>query len=312
MAAGAVTVGLDAVPVAAAVAVTLTLVQGGGGGSGTPDDTASGRDYLLAAAEKVEATGDYWYQEEQTGTLHQVSGGYVVDRRQTSRQWLAEGADLRWSQSMDNGTGPASDADERAWKAAGSPTQWTLPEEGGGGVVRQESGGVVQQDAPGGGVDIMPIGGLETDQLDGLPTEPDALRERLAELARAKLNAADDDLRGIVVRQAVEIAVRLPADADLRAAVYRLLSQEPGVRDLGVVQDRSGRAGQGVAVPFDDGHAELRLVLDPSTGALLGTLTATTRAFDGWDKGAVTAYTTTVEQSWTDVPPPPFDDDLET
>ncbi|MFE2041799.1 CU044_5270 family protein [Streptomyces sp. NPDC059477] len=329
--------GLAAVPVAAAVAVAV--VQGGGGGSGavTPGaEPAPADSYLLAAAAKVEATGeqgatgDYWYQEERTGTLHQVPGDYVVDQRQMYRQWLAQGEDRRWSQTVDGGTGPASAGDERVWKEAGAPDLWTLPDDGG--TVRQQAQGVVQQDAPGGGADVFPIGGLETDVLDELPTDPEALRERLAELTDSRFKPGDGVQDGeeehgeqegqdgqdgqdiqdwIVQQQIIQIAVHLPADAELRAAAYRALAQEPGVKDLGVVKDRSGREGRGVSVPLNGGRYELRIVLDPATGAPLGTLTATTRAFDGWDKGAITAYTTTVEQSWTDVPPP-FDDDLET
>ncbi|MEV7284258.1 CU044_5270 family protein [Streptomyces sp. NPDC093252] len=318
---------LAALPVA--VAVTVTLVQGGGGGSGDGSGGGTASDYLLAAAAKVEARGDgsggdYWFQEERLGALHRVpgdgdgdqgegEGAYVIDQRETGRQWLASGSDRRWSEYEDTGTGPASPADERAWRAAGSPDEWTLPESAGGDVVRREPSGVVKRDAPGDGVDVVPIGELTTDQLKSLPTEPGALRERLVELANARFRAADgspDDLTDrIVVWQAIEIAVRLPADAELRAAAYRLLSQEPGVRDLGVVEDRSGREGNGVALPAREGESELRLILDRSTGAPLGTLTVATRAHDGWAEGETTSYTTIVERRWTDTPPS-FDRDL--
>ncbi|MET8831489.1 CU044_5270 family protein [Streptomyces sp. NPDC004610] len=308
---------LAALPVA--VAVTVTLVQGGGGGSGDASD------YLLAAAAKVEARGDgaegdYWFQEEQLGALHRVAGEeggnegeYVVDQRERGRQWLAAGSDRRWSEYEDIGTRPASPADERAWRAAGSPAEWTLPESSGGDVVRREPTGVVKRDAPGDGVDVVPIGELTTDQLAALPTEPGALRARLVELANARFRSADgspDDLTDrIVIWQAIEIAVHLPADAELRAAAYRMLSQEPGVRDLGVVEDQSGREGYGVALPAREGESELRLILDRTTGTPLGTLTVATRAHDGWAKGDITSYTTTVEQRWTDTPPS-FDEDM--
>ncbi|MEU9335030.1 CU044_5270 family protein [Streptomyces sp. NPDC048290] len=305
---------LAALPVAAAVAVAV--VQGGGGGSGVAPGGGGGNasDYLLAAASKVEAGGEgaggaYWFQEEQLGTLHQVPGDdYVIDQRTTNRQWLAEESQDRWSEREDRGTGPASEEDEKAWRAAGAPGKWTLPAADGGGVVRQEPGGVVQRDAPNDGIDVVSIGGLATGRLDGLPTEPGALREELEKRSDDTFRPAEgggkDELRDqIVVWQAIEIAVHQPADAELRAAAYRLLSQEPGVRDLGVVKDHSGRKGNGVALPSPEGNTELRLILDRSTGAPLGTLTVAVRAHDGWNEGETVSYTTTVEQRWTDTAP---------
>ncbi|MFJ4685944.1 CU044_5270 family protein [Streptomyces sp. NPDC088789] len=318
---------MASVSAAIAIGVTLTVVQGGGGGSGAGTDAMdSGQGYLLAAAAQLEAGdrqgegGDFWYQEEQSGSLHQVAGGdggagYVIDRRQTSQQWQAGDWTERWQQSSDIGTRPASAEDERAWKAAGSPKKWTLPgEEGearydGTGVFLQDVPNTEDDDVPHDTVSVVGEADLGLDQLKDLPTDHKALRTWLTDLVDQKYNAPDEIIDRLVRAHILEVAARLPVSPEQRAAAYRLLSEDPKVRDLGVIEDRSGRKGNGVALPSGDGGLEVRLVLDRKTGAPLGTLDVTTRAYDGWKKGETIRYSTTLTQRWTDTEPP-FDQDM--
>ncbi|MFE7135629.1 CU044_5270 family protein [Streptomyces sp. NPDC057638] len=312
-------VGLMSAAAATAVAVTLLPSGGGSGGAGdpgtaTPSHDATAREFLLAAAARTEKTGErgkgaYWYQKERRGTLHSIAGeggkpGYAIDDRQDDQEWLHRDH-RRWSRGTDLGARPASERDARAWRDSGSPRSWPgLPE------VRYDAEGVTSQDAPGGGVDVVPMGDLRVKDLASLPTEGKALLKRLIELADAEFNAPPDQLRELAVRKAVELALSLPAGPELRAAAYRLLADEPGVRALGTVEDRSGREGHGIAFPSPETGTELRIVLDRTTGAPLGTLGVATADQPGARKGQVLQYTVVVHAAWTDTPPP-FDKDLE-
>ncbi|MFC5151253.1 CU044_5270 family protein [Streptomyces amakusaensis] len=320
-------IGLVSAAAAAAAAVVATLMGpagDGGPGPGTSREAApaSGRDFLLAAAVRQEAdgggtdaTGAFWYQRQRHGSLHRVEGGdgksgggggYTVDRRSDSEYWLARDADRRWSRSTAAGTRPATADDERAWRRAGSPRAWDVA--GSFEKLTRDDTALITQDAPGGATDTMPMGDLEIAELRALPTDDKALRERLHELVDAEYNAPPDTLRRLVAAKALEIAVGMPATPGLRAAAYRLLAAEPGVRSLGGTEDRSGRRGDGVAIPDQEAGTEQRIVLDRRTGAPLGTLTAATRDGHGRVKGEIIEYTTMVGQSWTDTPPP-FDRD---
>ncbi|MFF2025631.1 CU044_5270 family protein [Streptomyces sp. NPDC058171] len=316
--------GLVSAAVATAVAVAVLPSDGSGAGTGSQarpgagrgaaDGAPAGNDVLLAAATAWERTGGqqrgaYWFQEESRGELHRVTGAgdtaYVVDERTTTRRWVARTTEDHWSDQTDLGTRPATAKDTRAWRAAGSPRSWKVP---GGGALRHRAGGLLQRDAPGDGWDMEPIGALGPGDLRDLPTQTAALRERVREATKQKYRTPDDVASSIVTTTLVNLAVHLPSGTELRAAAYRALAETPGVRSLGAVEDRSGRPGRGVAVPEPGGATELRIVFDAKTGAPLGTLTVAVRAHDGWAKGAVVRYTTSVAQRWTDTAPP-FDED---
>ncbi|GGZ51695.1 hypothetical protein GCM10010387_52370 [Streptomyces inusitatus] len=314
--------GIGLVSAAAAAAVVATLMGPAGDGGPGPGASreaapASGRDFLLAAAARQEAdggggtdaTGAFWYQKQRYGSLHRVeggSGGYTVDRRSDSEYWLARDADRRWSRYTAAGTRPATADDERAWRRAGSPSSWDVANSFE--KLTRDDTALITQDAPGGATDSMPMGDIEIAELRALPTDGKALRERLYELVDADYNAPPDTMRRLVAAKALQIAVGMPATPGLRAAAYRLLAAEPGVRSLGETEDRSGRPGDGVAIPHPEAGTEERIVLDKKTGAPLGTLTAATRDGHGRVKGEIIEYTVMVGQSWTDTPPP-FDRD---
>ncbi|WP_326770710.1 CU044_5270 family protein (plasmid) [Streptomyces sp. NBC_01591] len=301
-----------ALATAAAVAVLAIIETAPQEPGPAPSATSgSGSQVLLAAASHVEqqpaGSGTYWYVEKHLGSLHKVPGkNYTVAVRTEQRYWTAAARNKQWSQLLDLGARPATKADEAAWKADGSPTSWNLRGE----TVTYAGKGEIQHDAPGGIADIGTMGDLPLRLLATLPTDEQALRKRLFALVDKDYNAPEEILDRTVVDTAVRIATTLPSTPALRAAAYRLLAAEPGVRSLGDVKDHTGRTGYAVALPSPHGPAELRLIFDKSTGMPLGTETVATRSGDGVSKGELQGYTTITSMKWTE-DAPPFDTDTE-
>jgi hypothetical protein len=140
-------------------------------------------------------------------------------------------------------------ADQRAgWVAAGSPP---LPR-----------AGQVEDTAASGGIFPSPAEASE------LPTDPATLR-RMIEAREIRGvegppgEAETFTLIGDMLRQAY-----LPSA--LRAALYRLTAELPGVELLGEVEDPAGRPGTGVAYTDRRRGTRHELIFDPDTAALLG------------------------------------------
>ncbi|MEU9763641.1 CU044_5270 family protein [Streptomyces sp. NPDC047987] len=295
----------------AAVVITDTVPQKPGPApSGT---SGSGSQVLLAAASHVEqqpaGSGTYWYVEEHLGSLYKIPGkNYTVAARTEYRYWAAAAKNKRWSQSLDLGARPATKADEAAWKADGSPTSWSMEGEE---TLTYAGKGEIEHDAPGGDGDSFKMGDLPLRVLATLPTDEQALRKRLFALVDKDYNGPKKVLDRIVVDTAIQLATTLPSTPALRAAAYRLLAAEPGVRSLGDVKDHTGRTGYAVALPNPyQPSPELRLIFDKSTGMPLGTETVATRDGDGMSKGERQSYTTITSMKWTETAPP-FDTDTE-
>ncbi|MGW2084149.1 CU044_5270 family protein [Streptomyces sp. NPDC001880] len=304
--------GLALATAAAVAAVVITDIAPEKPGSAPSATSGSGSRILLAAASHVEqqpaGSGTYWYVEEHLGSFHKVLGkDYTVAARTEHRYWTAAAKNKRWSQSLDLGARPATKADEAAWKADGSPTSWNVEGEE---TLTYAGKGEIQRDAPGGDGDTFKMGDLPLRLLATLPTDEQALRKRLFALVDKDYNGPKRILDQIVVDTAVQLATTLPSTPSLRAAAYRLLAAEPGVRSLGDVKDHTGRTGYAVALPSPHGPTELRLIFDKSTGMPLGTETVATRDGDGVSKGQRQGYTTITSMKWTEKAPP-FDTDTE-
>jgi hypothetical protein len=112
-----------------------------------------------------------------------------------------------------------------------------------------------------GATDTFPAGGtsLTWDDLYTLPTEPVALAKAL----RADIHGAgaDDDAELFTI--VGDLLRESPASPALRSALYDVAATIPGVRLLGTVTDRAGRAGTAVE---RDLH---QYVIDTSDGRLL-------------------------------------------
>lgn len=150
-----------------------------------------------------------------------------------------------------------------AWEAAGSPP---LPRPG---TVQTEH------------FDGHGLSGLYLSRLDHLPTEPIALRRWIeahdlpgasmsapgtTSTARPPLRSPEANTFGAVGFLLGE-SVGPPA---LRAALYEVAAELPGVRLLGRVSDPTGRKGVGVAYIDREHGQRLQLIFDPATSTLLG------------------------------------------
>jgi hypothetical protein len=109
-----------------------------------------------------------------------------------------------------------------------------------------------------------------------------------------------------VLRQAAGL-ITMPVKPAVRAAAYRVMAEMPGVRGLGRVTDPLGREGVGFTFPGTPqtplGSVEQRLVVDPSTGAMLSEqlvlVEPSAKAQKaGLDAGTTVNYTATTRMSW--------------
>lgn len=302
---------LSGLALATATAVAAVVITGTASEQPGPAPSAtlgSGSQVLLAAASHVEqrpaGSGKYWYVEEEFADRYKVPGKtYSIDVRGEQRWWTATAGNKYWSQSLDTGARPSTKADEAAWKADGSPRSWDLGNDADE-IYTYAGKGEFDHDAPGGSADSVPMGEVPLRLLPTLPTDAKALRKRLFELVDKHYNGPKRILDRIVVEDAVQLATTLPSTPALRAAAYRLLAAEPGVRSLGDVKDHTGRTGYAVALTAE--HApgiELRLIFDKSTGMPLGEETVATRSGDGRKKGDLLNYTT-FTMKWTNEAPP--------
>ncbi|MFG1616003.1 hypothetical protein [Nonomuraea wenchangensis] len=91
-----------------------------------------------------------------------------------------------------------------------------------------------------------------------------------------------------------------PLSPTVRAAVYRMLADLPGVQSLGQATDPKGRQGQAftrTADGLDGGMGTSRIILDPETGQSL--------ALESYERpgGTRTGYTAVLTSGPTDTPP---------
>ena len=100
-----------------------------------------------------------------------------------------------------------------------------------------------------------------------LATEPGPLRSLLTD-TRVTSNAGRYSPLGIVALLA-EHRVLPPA---VRATLWQIVAELPGIAYAGQVTDRAGRTGEGFSMPYDAiaGPARDTLILDPATGEVLG------------------------------------------
>ena len=156
-----------------------------------------------------------------------------------------------------------SAAQRAAWVAAGSPP---LPRPG---TVRTQH------------FDRHDLSGLYFSGLQRLPTEPRRLRRWIEahDLPGESISAAGTASTGLPAVRAPEsktfgavgfllgTGIGPPA---LRAALYEVAAELPGVQLLGKATDPTGREGVGVAYTDREHGQRLELIFDPATSTLLG------------------------------------------
>jgi hypothetical protein len=281
---------------AAAAAGVVALVSGLGEGRVSPPASAAA---VLRAAAAAAAHGPapgaippgrYLYVRTthmDPHVIHHRGQTFTAYIRYVDEDWTARDGSGRNRSTPTTPTFPTA-ADRAAYERAGSPSEVAMVGH------ELQIMGDVDVSSPGVAKHAFPAraGGMGSSyaQIRALPADPQALGRILSRrVSRFRLPWYTAATRDAVVRgNTLEWIGRLlgaaPLDADQRAALLRLAASLPGVELSGDAVDRLGR--QGTAVRLDvravrtDRHippqlrtsrSSVTLVVDPATGALLGT-----------------------------------------
>ncbi|MCO6010159.1 hypothetical protein NE236_34860 [Actinoallomurus purpureus] len=286
----------------ATVAVALSVGSAHTGRSHAP----SGRDVLLAAATAVDnlgeaATGNYWRVVEiGRYTLDSRSGGEgPIEVRVRDGIWLAAtgGQSVAYRQCL--GARPLTAA-ERAQRAGRPARGW--PADSAAARICARGPGPAERSA-----DLttatdyrladVPVSSI---WLDNLSPEAAVLRRQV----EAKLATAHRGGLGVFGHVVLpQLTADLPLRHEIRAAVLRMMADLPGVRAVGKVEDALGRTGQGVAISgLGLDGTELRWIMDPETGGVLGVQEVVTGP-GRRPAGAIVAEKAYASAAWTDDTP---------
>ncbi|KUL33044.1 CU044_5270 family protein [Actinoplanes awajinensis] len=315
--------------VAAAAGVALVMAAGTGGPAGLgatgsggapgvaappagPRADAGAPQLLLAAAERAEVTagtGRYWRVATVTeGALYlpvHVKGEtfYVAERRLTETWTPRDPGGQAWEGRQSLGFQPRTVEDEAAWKRAGSPRTFDL-----GPADSPRGGHVIRRMGPGRAELTRSTGDSDNAGLAALPADPARLRAEvdtlITEQGGEPTDAAVFALLGHLLTEA-------PAQPELRAAAFTVLSTLSGVANAGSRADVTGRTGVAVELTQTAGTFVNRswLILDPTTYQLLGGgMQGATPGKDGKpdiSKGGKESAAAVLTAQWTDQTPTP-------
>lgn len=299
--------------------------------SGAPATTLelSPRQILLAAAEKAaeqpDGSGDYWHTASVRRTLFAVEDGdYLVMDQQRDEMWTpnAPGRD-QWARSQTLGVRPATDADEKAWREAGSPTDIPVP-------VGDKPAPMTLSTSPGKlRIDRMPLvngdkvfwlgRNVSMKDLRALPDDPARLKAWLLRSYEGHGTESSDTPMSAdswLFTVAAGLITDMPVTPEVRGAAFRMLADLDGVEVVQNVTDAEGRQGTAVTIKEtarakagDKGEAgllETRLIFDENTGRALGTDSVVVKpgGFQtAFEPGTVWHSVSIVEAGWTDANP---------
>ncbi|CNE67220.1 Uncharacterised protein [Mycobacterium tuberculosis] len=298
-----VSVAATAAVAAGTIAVVSVVSEGDGDPSNRPGARKTvplqGNALLVAATNALKApTGKYWHTRTVMGEIYAVgksaANHYKVDSRQGNESWTGpDGRTL--TGHLDFTDVPVTAQDRRKWEAAGSPKKAHIPDpEGAGSAVFLDMAPQKPQPRwwP---EDDTDFDGMTMKQVTRLPTEPEALKNTLLGL-KGHWHAVSSDgekaepiraLRGQErVRALSDVAGDLlstaPTPPKVRAAVFRMLADLPGVKPEGRTTDPLGRTGTVVSLPLATtaplglftaprqlGTYRRQFIIDPATGSLL-------------------------------------------
>ncbi|WP_283136732.1 CU044_5270 family protein [Rhizohabitans arisaemae] len=323
--------GLGLAGAAAAVTAIALLVSGTGTAprapavaQGTPSPVASpklvlsARQVLLAAAtttaREPAGQGAYW----QTVVFHSgvsQAKGYTVTTGRRVESWVpAKPGAQAWERSQELGAKPTTPDDEKAWRAAGSPTKITISEGGKPFEVPTAAGKVETRRWPlPDGDKVYWLGrNVSMKDLRGLPAEPDALKRWLLSSYKGTATETNEPMGRDewLFSVAANIVIEMPVTPDVRAATFRMLSELPSIKSLGEVTDAEGRTGPAVGLEIttrDDGPMLHRLIIDAETGRGLASdvvvVSPDFSAAPGLTPGSIRFSTVVKEAGWTDESP---------
>ncbi|QKW39313.1 CU044_5270 family protein [Actinomadura sp. NAK00032] len=251
-------------------ALTAVVLQPGEDAAPAEHGTTTitpGNALLVAATNAQKApNGRYWHTKTVMGDIFTVgksaANHYRVDVRQGGETWIGQNGKGRTSH-LELTDVPLTAKDKAKWEAAGSPTMVEIPNYEG------PDDTVVLDMSPQDGAKPywMPSDdrylGMTAARIAELPTDAKALEKALLDLkghwhAVSKNGEKEEPIRALRgqerTRALSEVAATLlstaPAPPAVRAAVFRLLADLPGVKAEGPATDPLGRPGMAISLPL--------------------------------------------------------------
>ncbi|MEV6306505.1 CU044_5270 family protein [Actinoplanes sp. NPDC051861] len=275
---------------------------------------ASAQDILLAAATQAVSrteTGRYWRVRtiSVAGPIRvgEAPNAYDIVDRSVDERWIArDPSGTSWIGSRDLGCRPRSEADERAWRAAGSPAHWDFKAD-------SESGSVRYSTAPGKGR-LERLDSTHSDsrvlgiRASELPADPDELRALIAGSIAAGPDGFAPGTSGseiLLFGAMSQLLVEVPATAAVRAAAFTVLAGISGIRSTGAVKDDEGRTGVGIELVREspDYVETHQLVVDPTTYLIMARSSTGIPAGAGEKRPVKEQRRVILEAGWTDEKP---------
>ncbi|WP_432186352.1 CU044_5270 family protein [Streptomyces sp. Tue6028] len=270
---------------------------------------------VAQAAETSAADGTYWQVTTRTENMDAVGepGRRYTLRSTSTEKWsvgVRSGTRSLMLSGLDARTAPRGTADMERWRDAGSPHQVE-------GQVKADSRSTVRFTVGSSrptvlhtnvGNKIYALGpkNVSYHNLRALPTDTGKLRQELVRLYGQDGGA--DGRTAWMLRQIANL-ITMPVKPGTRAAAYRVLADLPDIRVEGPATDPLGRSGVAITLPVRAatvlGDVEQRLVVDPTTGALLSDESVLVEpsavARDaGLKSGTTVHYQATTQMEWAD------------
>jgi hypothetical protein len=247
-----------------AIAIALPIVlPGGGTGGAEPAAAALLHRVALRAAqqppEPIPGPGQYLYTRSESAPtfLYVVGNGdtFLFHFPMTRESWLGHDGSGRIFNTWGPVTFPTEE-DRAKWIVAGSPDLYEIQTDGDLDERRTED-------------DYFAPGELtDPNRYANLPPDPEELLELIE--SRELVGGPNGDwetfsIIGDLLREA-------SPPPKVRAALYQVAAELPGVELVGRVVDGAGRPGVAVAYtnPSSDLRSRLELIFDPTTAELLG------------------------------------------
>jgi hypothetical protein len=268
--------------------------------------TTGGRTVLLTAATKVSQATEsaperYWVTTGTVGTFVQVgpsSDRYMLLEESGAQNWAARSPkDGSPQLAQPLGAAPVSAADRAAWHRDGSPAKWSYvgqsdaladPQGGTSGFMYAliSGAGPLTSLGAGYGAQQFDVGAkaLTLAQLRALPADPAKLEKLIV-----AGGVAPGEPASAYLLETVPAIMEMPVTSAVRAALYRMLADLPGMENLGEVKDPAGQQGDAVgytasykdcmpATPVPGASngpvsasctVQQILIIDPATGLLM-------------------------------------------
>ncbi|GII29345.1 CU044_5270 family protein [Planotetraspora mira] len=233
------------------------------------------------AAREPTTTGRYWYTlERETSRVDRIvtkSGSgkspkvrmlpFTASVSTSQESWSARSPKdrSRTITGIDFATAFDSPADEAKWKELGAPP------------LTLHTGGSTKPRVNNYDMALNFMIGqqqLSMAELAKLPTTKDGLEKELKHRYQADVNDPKYPLKGSFLQYVWSTAQDLlagPVTPGTRAALYRVLADQPGLTVAGEVKDPFGRSGMAIemTVKGNPERESFRLIVDPDTGRLL-------------------------------------------